>query len=356
MKKLIGFLAAFGMVCFLLSCESSRPAGAASAKQSSEPSQAGQKASPGKTITMRCRYQPGQSETVHYNNEHMYKSWIEDSKQPPSQTSQRVTRISQVLRREVESVEADGSAIMKITIQEAQIVLNVDTPRQKKQENYRSTSEGTNSTWEKPPVLAGVSYHIKIAPDTAVKEIPDLEQARKNLDITDSSPSPVAVLLSEEGIRKVHQRDFVMASPPEVQKGLSYDFLTPIPDRMIKAPAVKKTFHVEAIDSAQDIATVQVTGEAAVTAPKDFPPAPKPTDMPQVMIKNSSDMQELKITGQGQFDFKKERVVSEKGTVNCLLALFEESLMEKKKSEKKEGYGVMFTQISIEQSFEVKPY
>jgi hypothetical protein len=347
-------LTACGIVLLsIFGCATNRPG----------PSQAGKQ---GETIRLRCQYQPGFAETLRYSNEHVYKNWVEMPQKPANPTGQRTTQIMMVLRREVESVGPDGSAIMKVTIQDAQMTLNVETQRKNKQDNYHSAASGTESTWQGAPALAGVSYRIKIAPDTTVVEFMDLDQVRKDLKITDQGSNPVGMLLSEEGIRKVHQRDFVMAAPAEaVKTGQKYDKLFPLPDRMIKAQAIKKNFQVEEAKTAGDtrVAVVEITGEAAHTVPKDFPISPKPVDMHSTIIKNASDMQELKISGQGRFDAKAGRVLGESNTIDCLLALFEESIMQKKddtgdkseKADKPEGNGVMFTKITIDQKIEVTP-
>jgi len=132
---------------------------------------------------MQAKYQVGQTEQVRFVSEESYNNWVEMPDEPPTEKNGRVIKKNIEMTREIESVNANGSAIMKVTLNK--VDLSIHTYRQQKENlyNYVSTSKETKSDRNSDPKLAGASYKIKIAPDTTVQEIIGLDQLRKSLGI-----------------------------------------------------------------------------------------------------------------------------------------------------------------------------
>ncbi|MCK5113442.1 MAG: hypothetical protein KAR11_01615, partial [Phycisphaerae bacterium] len=141
---------------------------------------------------MQTKYHLGQTEQVRFVSEDSYNNWVEMPDEPPTEKNGRVIKKNIVMTREIESVNADGSAIMKVTLNK--IDLNMHTFRRQKENfyNYVSTPANTKSDRKGDPELAGASYKIKIAPDTTVREIIGLDQLRKSLGIDEDDQAMVS--------------------------------------------------------------------------------------------------------------------------------------------------------------------
>lgn len=292
---------------------------------------------------IRCQYQSGQSERITVAQEKNYESWVEMPEKEPTQRNSRKNRQELTLLRHVDSVASDGSALMTITIEKAEVALDIDTQKSKSKHHYTSTAENTNTTWGNEPAVAGVSYQIKIAPDTRVLEIIGLDEARTGLNIKKDAKGIASNILSEEAIRVIHERSFVKDSPgPEA--------LAPIPDAMIKAKAIRKTYNYQ--QDAEHITALSV-GEAAYTAPEGFPEPPTPSNMGQTMIINISEMDKLIVQGRGVFDLNTGSVTSEENNIKCTLVIDESNLSAQfGKEDKKGSGGVMFTVTEIKNTFD----
>jgi len=143
-----------------------------------------------KESALRCRYTVGSVERARFANSSQNKVWVEMPDKEPSEPQSNETQREIVLRSEVEKVQEDGSAIIKVTIEQAKVSETVITKETKqtakdaektlkdtkRTNTYSSDAEGTKSTWRNQPKLAGASYKIEIAPDTTVKEIMGLEE------------------------------------------------------------------------------------------------------------------------------------------------------------------------------------
>lgn len=293
-------------------------------------------------------YQVGDQERIKVTRSNHYESWVEMPDKEPSQRNARTKTQELVLSRQVESVEADGTALMKVTIEKATVNLNIDTQKSKSKHSYVSTAESTESTWSNQPAIAGAVYRIRIAPDTSVLEVMGLEEARKALQIKEEDKGIAAGLLNEDSILKVHERSFVQHYPQT-------DVLEPVPDAMIKAKGLRKTYNYMK-DAQTNQVWFEVNGEAAYNVPEDFPEPPKPFNPGQTMIISVSDMDELTIKGQGQFDLATHSVLNEQNHIKCSLLITESSLSGQFGKPGKEGDGgVMITVTELNDAFEKLP-
>lgn len=315
---------------------------------------------------LRCRFTVGHDETVRLRTSHLYRSWLEMPGKEPSQVSSSLTEQEFITRRQVESVAPDGSATIKVAIQSVKSVLSKDVSDKKTTHKYISTPDKTSSTGAAQPALSGATFKIIMAPDTTVTAIMGLDQLRENLEISADSGRIAGRFLDEQRIKDRHQRRFLQHSPSDVPAaGAStyslpdtYGKLVEIPDPMIKALAVKNTYHVGPVtrQDGADVVSVTLTGQAKHSVPEDFPPAPKVTRFEAVLIQNNSDMQKLDITGNAVFDLTSGQVRSDTTSGDCLLVLLEENLFGGvPEARKRTTGGKMFTEIKLSQEFTVLP-
>jgi hypothetical protein len=302
--------------------------------------------------TLRCAYQVGDVEKVRYTGERLYKSWLEMPGKDPQDVGTNRTQEELVMVREVQSVEPDGSAMMKVTLESVRIELSGKDESSAKK--YLSSAEGTTS-WGDEPALAGMSYTIHIAPDTRVLEVKGLAELRQKAGIKDSDSGVIARMLDEERIKRYHERDFVIYSPKtlDVKKGYDSEML-PLPDVMIKATAIKK--HYEGTVEGDQI-HVSGRGEAVQGTVEGFE-EPKINQFGQAIIKQQSDMQKLDITDDGIFSISQGKVLKDNKDVACSLVLLEENLFGGQagaNAKDKKEWGVMYTDVQLKSNFEVIP-
>jgi hypothetical protein len=301
---------------------------------------------------LRCVYKVGDVEKVRYVGERVYKSWLEMPGKDAQDVGTNRTKEELVMNREVQSVEADGSAVMKITIES--VVIELSGKDEKSAKKYVSNAEGTSS-WGSEPGLAGLSYTITIAPDTQVIKIDGLNELRQKAGIKDNDSGVVARMLDEDRIKRYHERDFVLFCPDKLNAKKGYDSGNlPLPDVMIKAMAIKKHYDV-AVEGDTVIATGK--GEAVHGTVEGFE-EPKINQFGQAIIKQQSDMQKLNIVDDGRFSISQGKVLMESKKVDCSLVLLEENLFGGQagaNAKKKDEWGVMYTDVQLLSRFEVLP-
>ena len=298
---------------------------------------------------MQTKYQVGQTETVRFVSEDSYNNWVEMPDEAPTEKNGRVIKKNIEMTREIESVNPDGSAIMKVTLNK--VDLSMRTYRQQKENlyNYVSTTEATKSDRNGDPKLAGASYKIKIAPDTTVQEIIGLDPLLKKLGIDKDDEAMVPQILSPETIKLLHERDFVKSA---VQPGQTVTALIPVPNVMIKAQAVEQTFTAK---SGGNLITVNITGRPIHTLPEGWDVPAQPGDVGRTIVKQASDMQEFKYQGQGKINTADGKVLSEQMDLSCTLILLEEKIFKGQSKKKKDKWGEMFTIVESKQTFEALP-
>ncbi len=312
------------------------------------------------TVEFRCKYKPGDRDKIRYTSVRTYKNWIEMEDKKPQGMSSRKTTETLVLNREIVSVEPDGSALMKVSIEQAEVQLDLDTPNEEKiQHYYRSGPAGLDTTWAAMPPMRDVEYTLKIAPNTKILDIQGLSGVREKYFSGDKE-SLVSELLSDSMIRRVHQRDFLQNAPARVQQGQTYEWTVEIPDSMVKAEAIRRTFTVDSIqsDKTGSIVTVRSISEPLMVRPEGFPPAPAPHDF-GALLKETSDMQEFKYDGNDAFDTAKGCAVKEQINMYCYLMMLEETFflgMEKYGKSPEDAAApntnAMLTEVTFESRYE----
>jgi len=306
---------------------------------------------------LRCKYTVGEVQRIRFYREFQYRSWVEMPDEEPTESGMRTTVEELIVRRKVESVEPDGSAVMKVTIEKA--MMTVNTKKSPNLYRYISDINNTTTSQSQGPKLAGTSYRIRIAPDTSVLEIIGLDEQRSKLKLTETTAGVVNNWLSEVSIRRLHERDFVKRAPDKATYNQTYMSLVAIPDGMIKAKAIRNIYTIGTGAVKNDMGewmTVTIKGEPAYRVPIDFPPPPKPSHMGAVVIVSASEMEELKVEGTGTFDLTAAAVRGDRYHVKCMLVISGDTLFGKIPQAGEEGKGgEMFTTIEYTETYELLP-
>ncbi|KPK76608.1 MAG: hypothetical protein AMJ79_06110 [Phycisphaerae bacterium SM23_30] len=297
-------------------------------------------------------YQPGQVEKVRFVRQDLYNSWVETPGQPQAMPSSREFTEEVVLSREVESVNSDGSMIMKVTFEQVNVT---DKRKLENQENlitYRSTREKTESSEANEPALAGASYRIVLGPDTTVRGIMDLEQLRKELGIQEGASVIVARLLQENRLKITHEREFLQSG---VQTGGQATKLFPVRSEWNKAQALEKTFRAQNTQTplGHPGLAVTMTGQAVYILPEGWPDPPRPEDPIRPILIEKSDMQPPEITGESLLDLTTGQVLRDNTKTKLTLIITSEKIAQEAGVEKKETVDQqMFMQIELTHQFE----
>ena len=313
---------------------------------------------------LRCQYNAGDVDKIRVESSRLYKNWIEMPDKGPSMVKSNLSRQQLWLTRRVESVAADGSAVMQVTLDKVLFSVDIDVDGEKKTSSYVSSPDDNSSTWPAEPTLHGATYKIVIAPDTTVTSVIGLDELRKKLRVSDDAKGVAGTLLTEDRIKRLHQRDFVRLSPAQPADATggahvlpkAYSQVVEIPDPMVKAMAVENSYVVGPISktASADTIPVMLTGKALYSAPEGFPEPPTVNAFGALLIKNNSDMQNLIITGSSLFDLTARRVKTDDVSVACSLVLLEENLFGGPKPGRKSSGGKMFTDVKLHRSFQVQ--
>gem|GEM_PF-1134164 len=333
-----------------------------------------------KESALRCRYTVGSVERARFANSSQNKVWVEMPDKEPSEPQSNETQREIVLRSEVEKVQEDGSAIIKVTIEQAKVSETVITKETKqtakdaektlkdtkRTNTYSSDAEGTKSTWRNQPKLAGASYKIEIAPDTTVKEIMGLDELRQKLEIGEDDTGKAVSLISEESIKSYHEREFVRYSPDRFtpQQGYdhplpkNYEKNLPVSNAIIKAKAIKKIYSAQEPQKKNNSQTVTITcqGEPLHLLPEGITEPQLSGSFFLIVTKEKSDMQGFKIAGRGDFDLTTRQVIEDSSETECTLVLDGAKIGFGEQPGKKiepGSAGFMFTQFNSQSKYEL---
>ncbi len=291
-------------------------------------------------------YKTGDVDTVSYTEKNVYKNWVEMPGKDKDQVRMRTTEYTVVLRREVESVGADGAALMNVTFEQVKFDLNIDFPDKNTHEYYLSTADKTESSRGGEAMLGGRSFKVRMAPDTTVLEVMGRDTLLEQLGLSEESTGTAKFFVSEDQLKKYLQRELIKNAPGAGGKNV---VMQPIPDSMVKAKAVKTTY--KTASASGDVLAISATGEAVHVVPKGMTDPQPPTVFGQKLIFDNSDMQEYIAEGAARFDAASGKVLEETKSMKCMLVLLEENLFGGKGKEKAGSGGVMFTEILQNETF-----
>ncbi len=292
----------------------------------------------GSPVKLVTNYKQG-FDHVKYSQTVGYKNWVEMPGKEASHVSMRETKEEIQMLRTIDSVEADGTALMSVTLLEVKLSLNIDVQDKKKQMSYNSSEGGTKSDWPGQPKLAGVSYQIRVAPDSSIVEFVNLDKVRKELGLEDSSSGAVANILSDDSLRRYHERKFMINAPKKIAVGESKVINAPLPDAMIKAKAIKETYSVKGVpvEGGEQLVSVIMEGSDLQTLPEGMAEPEGIKEFGRSLIKDKSDMDSLSVTSIGTFDVGKGMATMEFNALSCKLVLLEENVFGEQAKQKKGG-------------------
>lgn len=302
-------------------------------------------------------YQVGDVERIQFSYEESHWQWMEMPDMPPKEKDGRLTKKDIVIRREIESIDdKDQSIRMKVTLETVDISMKTVLKEKERLSYYRSSEEKTESSFSNALKLAGASYIIRIAPDTTVLEIIDLDELKEKLKIQDEKFSPAQWVLTPEFIRQLHERECLQSG---VKPGKTLEKLTVVPHELIKAKAIHTTYTADRGRKEADArwVTVTSTGQPVHSLPEGWDEPPDPTDG-RIFIKNMYDMQKLDVTGKGVLDANSGRVKSEQKHIFCsLVYLGSKFAAQNPQYRQKDGKdaGELFAKITVDQTVEVIP-
>jgi len=305
-----------------------------------------------RSADLRCKYQQGDVDRIRYSGEKSVKVWVDMPGKKTLESGDNQTQVQLVLRREVQSLEGT-SAIMKVTIEEVQYS---DSNKKTGPLRYTSTAEKTQSDWADEPALAGVSYRIKIAADSTVQEIIELDQLRAQLIKVQDRRRPVYQLLMDENIRRCHQCGFIMSSPAKITPGKTYAKYEEIPDPMIKAQAIKNTYTVGEFTDSDGGLMVDIAGagEPMHVLPQGISEPAGPANPIITMIKMEGTMQQFDCSDNGLFDLTAGKIRQANRSLDALLlALGKDFNFGPRKDSDPAAQGEMYWQIKMDGKYEL---
>ena len=108
---------------------------------------------------LRCKYTVGKVERVRYYREFIYRSWVEMPGKGSTKSGMRKTVEELIVRREVESVEPDGSAVIKVTFEKAMMTIDTQNHRtcfaMKAISIIRGPPNPWSRNWQGSPIASG---------------------------------------------------------------------------------------------------------------------------------------------------------------------------------------------------------
>ncbi len=290
------------------------------------------------------QYAQGMSDRIKYSFEQKYESWVEMPGKDPQQYNSRLNIRTMVLKRDVQSVESDGSAWINVTVESVEVTEDVNTTKTKNKSHYINNESEFKSDWKGQPQFVNKSYHIKVAPDSTVLEVAGLDKMGLNL----KSPGEVGRLFTEGKIKKRHNRLVLSHYSPGEEK------LIENPTPMIKANGIYVTSQKE--KGAMGNVTLHLKGTPAYNVPKEFPPSPQPTNMFQSLIINAGSMNEMVYEGRATFNTESNKISDETLQIKSTILITEDGLTGQFGSSASKGEGsggVMYAVAEIKTTFEL---
>ena len=291
-------------------------------------------------------YEPGQIEVVVFTQQETLSNWVEAPQETVTGRSYREKNVRVVLQREMEGIALDGTIVMKVTIEEVEIVDEREAGETKNWYRYVSNATVTESSVDGEPQLAGVSYRVAMDANTTVKQIVGLDQVWKELGVEQESAGGFGLVLDEDFIRTCHERGFVQAG---VGEGQTVKRLAPVRNELVaaKVKAWEKVYRLEKMMSMsqKEYLKASMQGDPVTVLPAGWA-EPKTIDLPWVQL---GEIKEAEITGESLFDQESRRVLLDEEWMRFRLELSEEKIGAQQDTGQK-----MNTTVNVNNKFEVK--
>ncbi|MCP4708517.1 MAG: hypothetical protein GY869_07835 [Planctomycetes bacterium] len=291
-------------------------------------------------------YQPEQIEIVEITQQEILSNWVEAPQQAVTGRSFREKNVRVVLRREVEGIALDGTIVMKVTIEEVEIVDEREAGDNKNWYRYVSNTTGTESSVDGEPQLSGTVYRVAMDTNTTIKQIVGLDQVWNRLGVEKDAAGGYRLLLDEDFIRTCHERGFVQAGARE---GQTIKRLAPVRNELVatKVKAWEKAYRLDKLMAApqEEFFKVSMRGDPVTVLPTGWA-EPKTVALPWMQM---SELKEALITGESIFDQKNMRVLQDTESMKFQLELSEEKIGAEQNTGQK-----MITTVNVNQKFMIK--
>lgn len=291
-------------------------------------------------------YEPGQIEVVAFTQQETISNWVEAPQEAVAGRSFQEQNVRVVLQREVEGVALDGTIILKVTIEEVEIVDERQAGDSKNWYRYVSNATVTESSVEGEPPLAGIDYRVAMAANTTVKQIVGLDQVWNRLGVEKEAAGGYGLILDEDFIRTCHERGFVQAG---VREGQTVKRLAPVRNELVaaKVKAWEKVYRLNKIMavSQESYLKANMQGDPVTILPAGWT-EPKTIDLPWVQ---KGDIKEAMITGESLFDKENRRVLLDEESMRFQLELSAENMGAGQNTGQK-----MMTTVNMNNKFELK--
>ena len=292
------------------------------------------------------KYEPGQVEVVVFTQQESLSNWVEAPQEAVTGRSFREKNVQVVLRREVEGIALDGTIVMKVTIEEVEIVDERQAGDARNWYRYVSNETGTESSVEGEPPLAGIAYRVAMAANTTIKQIVGLDQVWIKLGVEKEAAGGFGLILDEDFIRTCHERGFLQAG---VQKGQTVKRLAPVRNELVaaKVKAWEKVYRLGKLMSVsqKEYLKASMQGDPATVLPAGWA-EPRTIDLPWVQ---KGEIKEAIITGESLFDQESQQVLRDEERMRFRLELSEEKMGAGQNTGQK-----MITTVDVNHKFEVR--
>lgn len=300
------------------------------------------------SAALACSYTQGQTYKTRVKGHILYKTWVEMPNKPPASVVSNERNWELTLRHEVEKVNPDKSALVKVTIEKADYKLNIDSPEKKSEETYSSTPEKTQSSQGENSALAGMSYKVVLEPNTAIRQVIK-DESFNQPGLLEKDATVPAFLIREKMIKSYHEHNAVRYGPRVGEKSTR---IIPIPDPMIKAQVIRMDYQSAAADG-DKLIKISGTGTALDRLPPDMPAPEKPAHIFGALIQDRSQTQEFTMTDEGVLNVAQGLVERETQKTHNLLILDGGSIFPSEKKVEPGSAGFMFTLIDLDSDYEV---
>ncbi len=301
------------------------------------------------------KYTAGEKDKIRYSKNTLNRVWVEMQGKEPSETGRRTTELEYIISREVQDVDGQGTATIKLTFDEVKLTLASNVQKKTKENSYISTPEKTTSTWKGEPGVAGKSVTVKVGKDGTIHELLDHDKLLEELHVTVDDNSRVSYLIGEESVRNIIERPFIKACEGGQVLPSGWDAYQEIPDAMLNAKAMRMIYVPDNFTEGDNILNVKTSIEPLYTVPEGMPEPPAAGDPFKMILKQNSDLQEPKVISEAVFDIEKGQVLKDLLDVEYLMILDGNQLFPEQRTGKKKDVdaGMMYTLIKINEEYEV---
>ena len=301
------------------------------------------------------KFKSGSKDKIRYKKDTLNRVWVEMQGKEPSETGRRTTALEYVISREVESVDDQGTATIKLTFDEVKLTLESNVQKKNKENSYISTPAKTSSTWKGEPGVAGQSVTVKVGKNGSILEFVDHAQLLEKLRVSKDDNSRVSYLIGEDSIRNIIERPFIKSCEGGKVLPSGWDAYQEIPDAMLNAKAMRMLYVPDNFHAGDKVLNVKTAIEPLYTVPDGMPEPPAAGDPFKMILKQNSDLQEPKVVSEAAFDIETGKVTKDMIDVEYLMILDGNQLFPEQRTGQKKDVdaGMMYTLIKITEDYEV---